>query len=63
MESNKNLVMAICKTTFPDEDDMERYCNGHIKPCDVKIYHKGRKYLVHPMYFDNTYFQLIEKNK
>lgn len=56
----KNKVLAICLKTYPDEDDMQRYCDGEIKPYEVKIYHKGRKYLVVKDFFDEEYYKLIE---
>jgi len=58
----KNKVLAICLKTYPDEDDMQRYCEGKLKkPSDVKVYHKGRKYLVMPGYVDEEYYKIIEK--
>ena len=54
----KNKVLATCLKTYPDEDDMVKYTEGKIEPHQVKIYHKGRKYLV-AKYFDESYFKLI----
>ena len=56
----KNKVLAICLKTYPDEDDMQMYCDGSIKnPEDVKIYHKGRKYWVVAEYADENYYKII----
>jgi len=55
-------VLAICKKTYPDENDMIGYCDGEIEPSEVKIYHKGRKYLVYPDHCDNKYFTIMKKN-
>ena len=38
---------------------MRDYCDGKIEACDVKIYHKGRKYWV-TKYFDENYYKLLE---
>jgi len=51
-------VLAICLKTYPDEDDMRDYCDGKIEPCDVKIYHKGKKYLV-TKNCNKEYYKLI----
>ena len=59
----KNQVLAICKKTYPDEDDMQKYCDGKIiEPSDVKIYHKGRKYLVMTEFYNEKYYTLVESN-
>ena len=56
----KNQVLAICLKTYPDEDDMQKYCDGELKePSDVKIYHKGRKYLVVEKGLDKDYYKII----
>ena len=56
----KNEVLAICLKTYPDEDDMRKYCDGELeKPGDVRIYHKGKKYWVTKL-FDEEYYKLIE---
>jgi hypothetical protein len=57
MEENK--LLAICLKTYPNEDDMVAYCDGEIEACDIKIYHKGRKYFVTKKY-DKNYFKLLE---
>ena len=58
----KNKVEAICLKTYVDEDDMQAYCDGDIKcPSDVKIYHKGRKYLVVEEYVDENFYKIIDK--
>lgn len=58
----KNKVQAICLKTYVDEDDMQGYCDGDIKkPCEVRIYHKGRKYWVVPQYVDEEYYKMIDK--
>ena len=55
-------VYAICLKTYPDEDDMQKYCDGDIeKPEDVKIYYKGRKYKVMYEYYDKEYYKLVDK--
>lgn len=54
----KNKLLATCLKTYPDEDDMVKYCDGEIEPHKVKIYHKGRKYWV-TKYFDEKYYKLI----
>lgn len=39
--------LAVCLKTYPCEDDMADFCDGKIvEPSDVKIYFKGKKYLV-----------------
>jgi len=53
-------VLAVCKKTYPDENDMIDCYDGKIKPCDVKIYHKGRKYLVYPDHCDKEYYTVIK---
>lgn len=55
----KNKVLAICLRTYPDETDMEKYCNGEITEVgDVKVYHKGRKYWVVPQFCNEEYFKI-----
>ena len=55
-------VYAIYLKTYPDEDDMQRYCDGSLKkPEDVKVYHKGRKYKVMAEYYDEEYYKLVDK--
>ena len=56
----KNKVEAICLKTYPDEDDMQAYCDGDIEPCEVRIYHKGKKYLVLPDGYDEEYFKITD---
>jgi len=54
-------VLAKCLKTYPDEDDMMNYCDGKINdPCDVKIYHKGRKYFVVEKHYNKDYYEIIE---
>lgn len=54
-------VLAKCLKTYPDEDDMQEYCDGKINnPYDVKIYHKGRKYFVVEEHCDKDYYKIIE---
>ena len=55
-------IWAICIQTYPDEDDMIDYTEGDKEPYEVKIYHKGRKYLVERG-FDKRYYKLAEKLK
>ena len=55
-----SLVLAKCLKTYPDEDDMQKYCDGEISPCEVKIYHKGRKYFVVEKYCDKDYYEIVE---
>ena len=55
-------IYAICIQTYPDEDDMKDYAEGDKQPYEVKIYHKGRKYLVEKG-FDKRYYKLAEKLK
>lgn len=50
--------LAKCKKTYADEDDMVSYAEGNIKKSDVKIYIKGRDYLVYPEYFNEDYWEL-----
>ena len=52
-------VKAICKKTYPDEDDMISFYEGNIEPCDVKIYYKGKEYLVTPEIYNKEYYELI----
>jgi len=54
-------VLAICLKTYPDEEDMQRFCDGKIEAYKVKIYHKGEKYSVSKG-FDSEYYKLIEKD-
>jgi len=42
-----------------DEDDMEKFVEGHIEAFEVRIYYKGEKYLV-TKYFDEKYYKLLE---
>lgn len=53
-------LYAICIQTYPDEDDMIDYSKGTKEPYEVKIYYKGRKYLV-TKDFDKRYYKLPEK--
>lgn len=55
----KSMILAKCLKTYPDEDDMQKFCDGEIKPCEVKIYHKGKTYAVAKNYFDPEYFKPI----
>ena len=58
----KIKVEAICLKTYVDEDDMQGYWDGDIKcPSDVKIFHKGRKYLVIGKYVNEDFFKIIDK--
>lgn len=50
-------LLAICLKTYPDESDMQDFCDGKIEACDVKIYYKGRKYKV-AKGFDKEYYKL-----
>jgi hypothetical protein len=49
--------LATCLKTYPDEDDMVMYYEGKIEPHEVKIYHKGKKYLVTENY-DKEYYKI-----
>lgn len=63
MEKNKK-VLAVCKKTYVDEDDMIEYANGKIKePSDVRIYYKGGNYIVDRKSFDKKYYKLLKNNK
>ena len=53
-------VLAKCLKTYPDEDGMVEYTEGNKEPCDVKIYHKGKKYYVLEEYCNNDYYEIIE---
>ena len=53
-------IWAICIQTYPDENDMIEYVEGNKQPYDVKIYYKGKKYLVKKG-FDKRYYKLAEK--
>ncbi len=55
-------VLAICLKTYPDESDMQDYCDGNIEPCNVKIYYKGKKYKV-GIGFNSEYFKLVNENE
>jgi len=58
----KNQKLAICLKTYPDEDDMQKYCDGSLdKPEQVKVYQKGRKYFINPEYYDKEYYKIIDK--
>jgi hypothetical protein len=54
----KNRVYATCIRTYVDEQDMMDFVNGEKKPHEVKVYHKGRKYLVVKDYVDLNYYKL-----
>jgi hypothetical protein len=52
-------VLAVCLKTYVDEDDMVEYCEGKItKPCQVKIYHKSKKYWVVAQYVNQEYYKI-----
>lgn len=53
-------VLAICLKTYPDEDDMQRYCDGEIAPHEVKMNFKGTRHLVNPDHYDPEYFEIID---
>jgi len=54
-------VLAICKKTYPDEDDMRSFCAGEINdPSKVKVYHKGKKYWVVEKYVDKDFYEIIK---
>jgi len=58
---NRKKVLAKCLKTYPNEDDIQDYCDGKIDaPCDVRIYHKGRKYFVVEGHYDKDYFDVLE---
>ena len=58
---NRKKVLAKCLKTYPHEDDIQEYCDGKIDaPCDVRIYHKGRKYFVVEGHYDKDYFDVLE---
>jgi hypothetical protein len=51
---------AVCLKTYPDETDMQDYCDGKIwNPCDVRIYLKGETYLVQAN-ANTQYFKILE---
>lgn len=54
------LVLAKCLKTYPEEDHMVEYCDGHREPCDVKINYKGREYFVSEKGHDERYFEVID---
>ncbi len=59
--TKKVRAWAICKKTYPDEDDMQAFCDGDIEEAsDVRVYHKGRKYLVDPVHADPEYYAVID---
>ena len=46
---------------FENLNDMQDYCDGKIDaPCDIRIYHKGRKYFVVEGHYDKDYFDVLE---
>lgn len=53
-------VLAKCLKTHPDEYGMVEYVEGDKESCDVKIYHKGRKYYVNEKYHDPEFFEVIK---
>jgi len=53
-------VLAKCIKTYPCEDGMQAWCDGEIEPSEVKIFYKGRKYLVAPQHYNKEYYMLIE---
>ena len=54
-------VLAKCLKTYPDESDMQGYCDGEIDEAyKVKIYHKGRNYFIVEGYYDKDYFKVLE---
>ena len=58
---NRKKVLAKCLKTYPNENDMQDYCDGKIDaPCDIRIYHKGRKYFVVEGHYDKDYFDVLE---
>lgn len=57
---DNKYVWALCKITYPDESDMQKFVEGVIEAKDVKIYHKGKKYKV-TQYFDTEYFEIIKE--
>ena len=57
-ELREGEVMAICKRTYPDEDDMQDCCDGRIEPYEVKIYYKGEKYPVMSVFVNTEYFEI-----
>lgn len=52
--------LAICKRTYPDEDDMRDFCNEEIELNQIKIYFKGKKYVVITEFCDKYYWELIK---
>ena len=52
-------LLAICLKTYPDEDYMQDWYDGNIKPCEVKIYYKGKKYWV-TKFYNPEYYKLID---
>lgn len=55
------MKLAICLKTYPDEDDMQMFCDGDIdEPSDVRVYLKGEKYKVNPEMYNENYYKLIE---
>ena len=54
-------VLAKCLKTYPDEDDMQEYFDGKInEPCDIRIYHKGRKYYVVEETYNTDYYEILQ---
>jgi len=57
--SKEIYVKAICKKTYPNEDDMQSFVDGKIKnPCDVRVYIKGQTYSVVGQFCDLKYWDL-----
>lgn len=48
---------AICKKTYPDEDDINKWYNGELDLDKIKIYQKDKMYLVVED-FDEEYYSL-----
>jgi len=57
---SEKLYKAVCLKTFPDENDMQDYCDGDIwNSCDVRIYTKGETYMVQSN-ANTQYFKILE---
>ena len=54
----KNKIWAICIKSYPDDEDMFEFVEGNKKLDEIRIYHKGKKYLVNKG-FDKKYYQII----
>jgi hypothetical protein len=57
---NENQAYAICLKTYNDEDDIESFYQGDLAISEVKVYHKGMRYVVHKKRFDKNFYKLLD---